>query len=416
LAGSGKLYNPDIAATGALIFLALGDARPWPGDYEHRSIVRPQILKDALTRISNNRKLQAGLVATVAVAVVATTAGYSAATTDVKLSVDGRTRTVHTFGDSVADVLAGQHIHLHQRDVVVPSLDSAVSDGSQISVRYSRPLTVSVDGVKKTYWTTATQVSAALDQLGLRYGDAALSTSRSATIDREGMALSISMPKTLKVKIGATHTKKMKVAVPNARALFKKLDVKVGKHDIVKPGLDKTLKPGSSVVLIRVKKVTKHVAHERIAAPVTEKRDATLYVGERKTVTQGTAGERDVTYRITLRNGKVYKRTVLKQTVLKAPTASVVKVGTKARPVATNFASGDTVFDKIAQCESGGNWAANTGNGYYGGLQFNLGTWQAYGGTGRPDQHSREEQIAVAKRLVAAQGGYGAWPHCGAGF
>ncbi|WP_281272190.1 resuscitation-promoting factor [Nocardioides marmorisolisilvae] len=378
--------------------------------------MRPQILKDALTRITNSRKWQAGLVATVAVAVVATTAGYAAATTDVKLIVDGQTKTVHTFGDSVADVLAGQHIHLHKRDVVVPSLDSAVSDGSQISVRYSRPLTVNVDGVKKTYWTTATQVSTALDQLGLRYGNAALSTSRSASIDREGMALVISMPKTLKVKIGTTHTKKLKVAVPNARALFKKMHVKVGKNDIVKPGLDSTLKAGSRVVLIRVKKVQKHVAHERMAPPVTEQRDSTMYVGERKTIKQGTAGDRDVTYRITLRNGKVYKRTVLKQTVLKAPTNSVVKVGTKARPVAKNYATGDTVFDKIAQCESGGNWAANTGNGYYGGLQFNLGTWRAYGGTGRPDQHSREEQIAVAKRLVAASGGYGAWPHCGAGF
>ena len=378
--------------------------------------MRPQILKDALTRISSSRTWQAGLVAVVAVAVVATTVGYSAAGTKVTLSVDGQTRTVRTSGDDVADVLAGQHIHLGKRDVVVPSLNSAVSDGSQISVRYSRPLTVSVDGVEKTYWTTATQVSAALDQLGLRFGDAALSTSRSASIDREGMALTISLPKTLKVKIGATHTRKLKVAVPNARALFKKMHVKVGKHDIVKPALDKTLKAGSHVVLVRVKSVKKHVAHERMASPVTEKRDSTLYVGERKTVKQGTAGERDVTYRITFHNGKVFKRAVLEQRVLKAPTTSVVKVGTKARPVATNFAGGDTVFDKIAQCESGGNWAANTGNGYYGGLQFNLGTWQAYGGTGRPDQHSREEQIAVAKRLVAASGGYGAWPHCGAGF
>jgi hypothetical protein len=70
-------------------------------------------------------------------------------------------------------------------------------------------------------------------------------------------------------------------------------------------------------------------------------------------------------------------------------------------------------WDAVAQCESGGNWAANTGNGYYGGLQFNLGTWQAYGGSGRPDQNSREAQIAVAERVRAASGGYGAWPVCG---
>jgi uncharacterized protein YabE (DUF348 family) len=387
---------------------------PWLGHFEHRSIVR--LLQDALTRITHSRTWQVGLVATIAVAVVATTAGYSAATSNVTLSVDGQSRTVRTFGNDVEDVLAGQHIDLHQRDVVVPSLDSAVSDGTQISVRYSRPLSVSVDGVKKTYWTTATKVETALDQLGLRFGDAALSTSRSASIDREGMVLVISTPKTIRVKIGSAHTRLMKVAVPNARALFKKLRVPVDKNDIVKPGLDKILKRGSRVVLIKVHSRTKHVAHERVAPPVTEQRDSTMYVGERETVKQGTAGERDVTYRVVFHNRKVFKRIVLKQHVLTAPTNSVVKVGTKARPVARNYATGDTVFDKIAACESGGNWAANTGNGYYGGLQFNLGTWQAYGGTGRPDQNSREVQIAVAKRLVADQGGYGAWPHCGAGF
>jgi hypothetical protein len=70
------------------------------------------------------------------------------------------------------------------------------------------------------------------------------------------------------------------------------------------------------------------------------------------------------------------------------------------------------VWDSLARCESGGNWAINTGNGYYGGLQFNLGTWQAYGGTGYPHQASRETQIAVATRLRDANGGYGAWPAC----
>ena len=77
-------------------------------------------------------------------------------------------------------------------------------------------------------------------------------------------------------------------------------------------------------------------------------------------------------------------------------------------------ASVDT-WDQVAQCESGGNWSTNTGNGYYGGLQFNLSTWQAYGGTGYPHEHSREEQIAVAIKVRDANGGsYGSWPHCAA--
>ena len=78
--------------------------------------------------------------------------------------------------------------------------------------------------------------------------------------------------------------------------------------------------------------------------------------------------------------------------------------------------SGDGVWDRLAQCESGGNWSINTGNGYYGGLQFSLGTWQQYGGSSyaaRPDLASREEQIAVAVRLRAARG-YWPWPACAA--
>ncbi|MGH9112431.1 MAG: transglycosylase family protein [Acidimicrobiales bacterium] len=68
-------------------------------------------------------------------------------------------------------------------------------------------------------------------------------------------------------------------------------------------------------------------------------------------------------------------------------------------------------WDALAQCEAGGNWSINTGNGYYGGLQFSLGSWQGVGGTGYPHEHSRETQIAMGQRLQASSG-WGAWPAC----
>ena len=76
--------------------------------------------------------------------------------------------------------------------------------------------------------------------------------------------------------------------------------------------------------------------------------------------------------------------------------------------------AGDTVWDALAQCEASGNWAANTGNGYYGGLQFSLPTWQGYGGAefaAYPHEATREEQITVAERLRSARG-YQPWPAC----
>jgi Spy/CpxP family protein refolding chaperone len=69
-------------------------------------------------------------------------------------------------------------------------------------------------------------------------------------------------------------------------------------------------------------------------------------------------------------------------------------------------------WDAVAACESGGNWAINTGNGYYGGLQFTTGTWAANGGSGMPHNSSRAEQIRVAENTLRTQG-IGAWPVCG---
>lgn len=94
------------------------------------------------------------------------------------------------------------------------------------------------------------------------------------------------------------------------------------------------------------------------------------------------------------------------------PSVAAAKSVTPApRPAAHAPAGG--VWNALAQCESGGNWAANTGNGFYGGLQFTLSSWQAVGGSGYPNQASASEQIARAQILQARQG-WSAWPACSA--
>jgi len=82
------------------------------------------------------------------------------------------------------------------------------------------------------------------------------------------------------------------------------------------------------------------------------------------------------------------------------------------RTTAVSMASSD-VWDSLAQCESSGDWSTNTGNGFYGGLQFTLESWQTVGGTGYPNEASPAEQIAMAERLHAIQG-WNAWPACSA--
>jgi len=91
--------------------------------------------------------------------------------------------------------------------------------------------------------------------------------------------------------------------------------------------------------------------------------------------------------------------------------AGMLCAGLAISAVPAHSASGST-WDAVAQCESGGNWHISTGNGYYGGLQFTLGTWHANGGSGNPADASRSEQIRVAENTLASQGP-GAWPVCG---
>ena len=91
---------------------------------------------------------------------------------------------------------------------------------------------------------------------------------------------------------------------------------------------------------------------------------------------------------------------------------AIAGAGLAAAGTGANAADGGT-WDALAQCESGGNWAINTGNGFSGGLQFTPSTWAAYGGAGAPENATREQQIAVAENVQAGQG-WGAWPSCAA--
>ncbi|MGE0299370.1 MAG: transglycosylase family protein [Pseudonocardia sp.] len=77
----------------------------------------------------------------------------------------------------------------------------------------------------------------------------------------------------------------------------------------------------------------------------------------------------------------------------------------------TASAAPSSTWDKLAKCESGGNWKINTGNGYYGGLQFNPRTWRAHGGSGMPHTASKSEQIRIAEKVLKTQG-WRAWPAC----
>lgn len=371
-----------------------------------------QSLRGTVQKLIQSRVALVATVVGVLLAVSAVTFGYSSLTTEVTLSVDGKERTVSTMGNTVQDVLDDEGIEVADRDVVQPGPGERIEGGDRISVRYSRPIELTVDGKESTHWVTATDVDGALDQIGVLYADSRLSTSRSADIDRGGASIEVVTPKTLRFRLAGRKPITRTVPALTVQDALAQLGVEVDGLDKVRPARTAPVADGATIVFTDIEHRQKSVTGETVPAPVKKVEDDSMYDGETEVVTEGVDGVRNVVYRVVVRNGDVVRRVVLSQDVTKAPRTEVVRVGTKT--VEANYAGGNSVWDRLAQCESGGNWAINTGNGYYGGLQFNAGTWRAYGGTGLPHQASRETQIAIATKLRDASGGYGAWPGCAA--
>ncbi|HWO50729.1 MAG TPA: ubiquitin-like domain-containing protein [Ornithinibacter sp.] len=368
-----------------------------------------------------------------ALAVAAGSVGVAHYDKAVEVSVDGQASSVHVLGSTVADVLDKQDIAVGPHDVVVPSLASSVGDGDHISVRYGRKLTVTVDGKTKEYWTTATNVDSALQDLGIRADGAVLSASRSQPLGRGGLTLAVTTPKKVTfVADGKTRT--VTSTSSTVFGLLAELGVTKKLDDVVTPAMPTALDDGMKVVLKRV--VTKQErTTEAIGYSTTRQKDSSLYKGQTKVVTPGKKGSKVVVRKKTWVDGKLTTTKVVSQKVARKPVTAVVKVGTKSRPVAapdtsssssssssSSPSAGNTsgaginlansaMWDRIAQCESGGNWHINTGNGYYGGLQFATASWLANGGddfASRADLASRAEQITIANRYYA-KAGLGPW-------
>jgi resuscitation-promoting factor RpfB len=375
------------------------------------------------------------IIAATGAAVILTGGAVGATQLDkaVNLSVDGASSATHVFGTTVGDLLDSQGIAVKPGDVVVPAVDAALRDGDNVIVKYGRTLTITVDGKTRTVNTTEATVDGALLALGVRGEGARLSVSRSQTIGRQGLALTVVTPKPVTVTVDGKTTTKTITAATVGEALSQ-LGVTVGKADKVNPPVTTTLTAGIKVAVERF--TTKDAKRtEAVGYSTTKKRSADLYTGQTKVATKGVAGVRTITERRTLKDGKVVSTKAISSVVTRKPVTAVVLVGTKQRPApaprtattstttkrtttTTTSGGGSTsgaginlaraaMWDSIAQCESGGNWSINTGNGYYGGLQFLTSTWLSSGGgdfAPRADLASRAEQITVANRLYAKVG------------
>jgi resuscitation-promoting factor RpfB len=291
---------------------------------------------------------------------------------EVTLVVDGQTVHVNGYVSTVGDVLAKRAVALEGKDTVQPSAETQVKDGETITVTRIRAkqVTVAHDGTTSTLATFSSTVAGALYAAG--------------------------------VSVTAT--------------------------DRVSPEITDPLADTETITMHRVV-VTSAQTTEPMAYTSSTVKDATIAKGTQKVTTPGANGVKTSTFQVVTVDGVEESRTLVSQTETPASN-QVTSVGTKtattttttttpaattAAPVATSTStstagldlSNAAMWDKVAQCESGGNWHINTGNGYYGGLQFLTSTWLAHGGgqfAPRADLASREQQITVANRIYATSG------------
>ena len=378
------------------------------------------------------------------VSALALVGGATAATAmqknDVTLVVDGIEKTVALREDTVAEVLDLEGIALGDHDVVLPGVDTEVTDGLEISIAYGRPLNVTVDGQEREVWTTARSVGEALRMLNLDAADSKLSASRSQAISREGLDLSIVTAKDVTLTVAGKATN---YSVPGTvQDLLTAAGVIVDADDKLEPAADTELVDGMAVKAIKVetKERLKNVELPFQKKTVESKK---LEKGVKKVTTEGRAGLKVEKYTDTYEDGVAVTSVLVGSEVTKKPVDQVTTVGTyvapKPKPVtktttkststtstaskstsssSTSSSSGsssgaglnlarEAMWVRIAECESNNRWNINTGNGYYGGLQFNLATWRSVNGddfAAYPHQATRAEQITVANRLYAKRG------------
>ncbi|MGP9724174.1 transglycosylase family protein [Corynebacterium sp. AOP40-9SA-29] len=335
---------------------------------------------------------------------------------DVTLDVNGKIVQASAMSGDIRGLLEDNDVEVADRDMITPGLDEKVEDNGTVTVRSARQVAVTVDGQLKDVDTTSLTVADLLSELG--YGDnaASLSEGTGTQIPVDGMELNITTPRDFTLNDGnpGEEPARLSLAAATVGEALELRGTPLGEDDVVTPSADTPLTPGTHIEVHRV--TSDEVTEERpFDPPVTVEEDPDKPEGEEEVVEEGSAGLEKVTYKVTTTNGEETGRDVVDRTELEPATERIVIRGTKKASSASAAAvAGGSVWDELVQCEATGDWSANTGNGFSGGLQFTPSTWAAYGGTeyaAEAHMASREQQIAVAEKVQAAQG-WGAWPAC----
>lgn len=367
------------------------------------------LLVSVVTKINSSNSPKARLaVAAVLTTLIAGGITGVVAQREVTLQVDGEANTVNTMAMSVESVLNAHGVEPVDGDFVSVPLDSTPADGQVITVNRLKEITLDVDGEPMVVQTTANTLGDAVAEAGLDEGEI-VAAGHHERLPLDGGVVDVTMPKPVVLTDGVT-TYRTEVAGQTVADVLAATGKPLAGDDEVTPAADTVVEPNMKIEVTRIRNAAM-VAVEGIAPPEITREDAELVKDRRVVEKPGTPGRENVTYDVTTVNGKVVNRVKTGSEVITEPTPATVRVGTK--PGAAHIPDG-SVWDRLAQCEATGDWSINTGNGFFGGLQFTQSTWAAFGGhkyAPRADLATREEQIEIAKNVQAGQG-WGAWPSC----
>lgn len=329
----------------------------------------------------------------------------------VTLTIDGAPMTVQTMKTRIGDVLTENGFSVGERDDLFPAADQDVHDAENIVLRRSRPLEISLDGQgTRQVWTTAATVQDALKQLSMT-DTAPVAADRATRVPLAGMSLPVVSARNVTIVDGGVP-RQVHLAAANVAGLLATAGVPLEQRDTVVPAAATPVTEGMTIDVTRIR--LQQVTTESPLPPTMNTvPDPALNMSRKVVDDPGQPGTQNVTFAVATVNGVETGRLPVSNQVLTPARDGVLRVGAKPGTEVPPVTQG-AAWDALARCESTGNWAINTGNGFYGGVQFDQNTWERQGGlryAARADLATREEQIAIAE-VTRARQGWGAWPVC----
>lgn len=319
----------------------------------------------------------------------------------------GEDRVILTYAQTVRDAVDDADIVLANEDIVEPGLDEPlVAADYTINIYRARPVIIDDGTIRVKVMTAAQTAGAIMKDAGIKLHDEDLTTIAPSTdIVADGAGEILTVDRATELTLDLYGTKDTVYTHDDTvGAMLRTKDIELGEKDRVAPGEQTPITSGMTVAVWREGKQTKTV-RETVAFSTRYVHDFDQPIGYSKIKTPGVDGAKNVTYQITIKNGKEVDRKAIQTVILEQPQEQVEIVG-------AGGGLGDALA-RLRQCESGGNYANKNNPTYRGAYQFSYSTWANNGGYNDPADAPPSLQDAAARALYERRG-WQPWPACSA--